>query len=280
MTVGLKNKEGTVLMFTSVTSLSVGLSSNVANHPVERGVSITDHSVNNPDTISLSGLFTSVDFMSAGVESFFFLSESPEGTPLTYTGAAAVPADSVTISSNKENSKLSKFIPAGLQNLIKNELPSVEVTPSPNPASLEGIRLLLTSWKESAEVISVLLFDEGLLKDVKKDCLIASINFDESVEDGDALYVQMSLTPVRFVVLGSTRIKQQTWKEIDMSAKRDNNKGQQQGVGQNTPSSEVNNKPPAGEAEINECMTEQGELVNVMGVGPGCLLVKGMKELF
>lgn len=275
--IGLRTSEGVVLMFTAVTSFTQSRVAEVTRHPVESGSSISDHLIQNPTSIGISGIFVGSDFYAEKVDDYLFMDGLSTGVPLSYIGAAPVLNTSVSISSQKPN-RLQSLVPEGLSNLLTPPTPSVEMTEGLRPTSLEGIKALLEDWLKTGKDLSVLIFENDLLKDIQTSCVIKNLSISEDPEVGDALVVDLSLEEVRFVSLGKTSIKRVTWKEVDLSPKKQKGK---KGKGSDDPSSPAKEEEaPAAAAEVDPCMTSEGALVNALGIGPGCLLLMMKRSLF
>jgi len=268
--IGLKTSEGVVLMFTAVTAFSQNRNVDVTRHPVESGSVISDHITQNPLSISISGIFVGRDFEAEQVDDYLFMDGLSTGVALSYIGAAPVLTDYVSISSDKPSS-LQKLIPQGFSNLLSPALPAVTLEEGLQPTSLDSIQLLLESWQKTGKDLTVLIFENNLLKNITTSCVIKSLSIAEDADTGDSLAVDLSLEEVRFVTLGKASIGKVTWKEVDLSPKKQKGtKGTGSGDPASPSASPTEAAPPAA-PEVDDCMTSEGRGVNVGGIGLLCM---------
>lgn len=257
-------------MFTAVTAFSQNRNVDVTKHPVESGGVISDHITQNPLSISISGVFVGGDFQAEQVDDYLFMDGLSTGVPLSYVGAAPVLTEYTTISSGKSSS-LQKLVPQGISNLLSPPIPSVTLEEGLQPTSLESIQLLLESWQKAGKDLTVLIFENSILKTITKSCVIKNLSIAEDADTGDSLAVDLSLEEVRFVSLGKTTIGKVTWKEVDLSPKKQKGakgKGSGDPAAPGTPATEA--APPAA-PEVDDCMTSEGRGVNVGGIGLLCM---------
>lgn len=249
MTIAIKTANNDVYVFTAVTAFSENYASKATEHPIEGRTNVTDHVITNQPSYRLSGIIVPSDIGGATIQS--------SRPSMQYHGASNVTADSVVIETQKE-SVFSALVPEAFSNLMEGDKTSVSFAEVDDAVVLETMKKTLVALKDSAAIVSLILFDGAIISEIIDDCLIESIAFEDTPETGEALDISMTLTKAEFVTLGITSAPTLTWKEIDLSGKDSGSKGAQQGAtqGNGTPTGKV--KPPAAVQGFDECQFDAG----------------------
>lgn len=277
MTIGIKTQNNEVLVFTTATLFSESYSSKITEHPVEGRRSVVDHAVHDEPSFRVEGVFVPVDLHGAPEEVEVFLGStfnpSDDFGAAAYTGSTGVGVDSVVIKTGKD-SIIGSSLPNSIANLGTIQKQEVSLSQVSASQTIEGFKQRLLALRSSSSVVSIFMFDNGVVTEFFDDCLIESISIDTDESTGDALFVSLSIKRVSFATLGSATIPTLTWKEIDLSSKKDGSKGSQQGdsYGKATPDS---SKPQAAAVKaFDSCQTEIGRLSPI-----NCLKQKGTQAV-
>ncbi len=199
------------VLFGAVTRFRESNSTSVTKNPVQEGYNISDGAVRNNAQFSFSGIVSSVDFRDSGAD----LSINKF-------------VDAVQISYNKK-SNLQKMLPSSVQNLLATSQPSITLSDFTftDIRDIEFAKQSLRDIMESAEKATILLSDsKGILSQFKEDCVITSVDFDESNSD-DALYADISFEEIITAVVEKATIDGQkfTTDQISNGMATTSNKG-------------------------------------------------------
>jgi hypothetical protein len=189
MSVTIKAANGDIFWFDAVTDYKLNLSSQVSSHPIESGANVADHVVRQNPKIRLSGLFSDYD-PHIDRPSFSLLVNQTDEVKSTRI-VNNYKQEEVTVRSKGVGSQtLTGFD----YDIVQNSVPVV---------SSEFIKKRLNEIQRGGEACTVIEFDGAVIKanGFFQNAIIVSIDYVESPDSGDALYVDMELEIVTFVDL-------------------------------------------------------------------------------
>lgn len=183
----------------AVTNYSKSFGGRITEHPVETGVSISDHFVSENPKFRVNGVISGVDL--SPIPSTFFLDDQ---NPLN----ANPPAPPITISDS--GSSLKKFLP----DVVTQFLPKTSLTVSGDVIRQDHrqeVETLLETImnglyynehrkrQENRMTLSTIYeMDGNSISKSYTNCVLTSYDVREDVGSGDALFLELSFEQVRF----------------------------------------------------------------------------------
>lgn len=263
MTIGIKTSTRDVYLFDAVSRFSETSSGSLSSHPIEGGLSIVDHVINENRTYTLTGLF-SEDGFTPTMETYSAIS-SLEANGIELFNILYRKVDEPVQVDYNQPSNLSKIIPEGLSNFVQAPTPTVELS-SVDRRNLEELRQIFFDVKESSTTVDLVLFnDKGLVDRLIKGCVITNLSIEETPDTTGVLEITMSLEQPIIALLKSTVVESLTWKEIRQGVSSKSKKGKQDIVDSSNTSLP---KPPTPEGadDFNTCRQQYTSLVCWSGV--------------
>jgi hypothetical protein len=183
----------------AVTSYAKSFGGRITEHPVETGVSISDHYISENPKFRVNGVISGVDL--SPIPSTFFLDDQ---NPLN----ANPPAPPITISDS--GSSLKKFLP----DVVTQFLPKTSLTVSGDVIRQDHkqeVETLLETImnglyynedrkrQENRMTLSTLYeMDGNLISKSYTNCVLTGYDVKEEVDSGDALFLELTFEQVRF----------------------------------------------------------------------------------
>lgn len=210
-----------MIYFDAVTLYNRSYTGQVTKHPVDLGGNITDHFIRENPRFTLSGVISSVD-ISTNVATLSGI------TGETIVNERGVVAPVQVGSSNQ--SLISRLLPASISQFTGSGKPEVTLD-GERQEDRESIRELITNLTNGVrfnedtgqfdpyvEVIRLYEFDGVTLRRATDNLVITSINYNESSDSGDALYVDLQIEQVTFAYLKKTEIPQDVQSSLQKKA--------------------------------------------------------------
>lgn len=231
MTVVLKTDDNVLIWFDAVTSFSEDRGGSVTAHPVQSGMTVSDHFVKTNPRYSLSAIISNYDFN-------FGRTVSAEAVGLEVFNNQEVTTP-VKIASDKPNPLL-RLIPESVGAFINvTALPNPELDPTSRKNAAEEVRQLLTSLFTGGRFVSLLQVNGStVINRTAQTLLITSLSFPESPDTGDALEVSMTFEEVRVVSLRAAAVPAVASRALEKSLQSSDGKGGNAGAGASTTTSE------------------------------------------
>ena len=236
MSITLKAANGDIFWFDAVTDYKVTLSSDVTSHPIESGANVADHVVRNNLKLNIAGLFSDYD-PHTNRSAFSLLVNQSEDVRSSRI---------VNNYTQTETQVRSRGI--GDQALIGFDYDIVQT--SVPVVTTEFIKQRLNQIQRVGETCTIIEFDGAIIKanGFFANAIITSLDYVESPDSGDALYVNMSLEVVQFVDL----------KRVQLPASlRESSRAQNRKPSQNTTTKtdaldkgEIKSVPPQKQTEL------------------------------
>lgn len=185
---------GDIIWLDAVTDKDESYSSSLTKHPIEKGASISDHKVNEPISIRLSGVISDYDFHNTR--------PILKGEDLSSKNKPDDKDKGVHIGDNTDLSRL--LLPESLNNLVNTvkgkKIPEVKIDRFSNQEATKTKELLKLLFN-SGEPITLLGFNGNEKVDNFTNLVITNINFPETSDSYDAVYFNMTLEEVFVTVL-------------------------------------------------------------------------------
>lgn len=188
-----------LIFLDAVTSWRKDFNGRMTEHPVEAGVSISDHFISENPKFTISGIMSSVDL-------------SP--IPFTVMVDGNIPSNAnpppIPVSVNNLGSGLTRFIPDSISQFLPSTTPSI-IGAVLRQDHREAVETLLETimngvfyneeksrWENRMTLSTIYETDNGRLGKSYTDCVMTSYKVNEDLESGDALSVELSFEQVRF----------------------------------------------------------------------------------
>lgn len=198
-----ENSVSGAIYFDAVTDYRKDYAGKLTEHPIEAGVSVSDHYVSSNPKIKISGIISHIDFSS--VTDFLYLDDEP------VINTNSQPA-SVQVSNL--GSSLRKFVPGSIAQFLPTISASAFVDPSQRVNHKDTIekslRELLNGlyynkererWENRMTTTTLFEIDGLSPIPVFQDLVVTSFSVSETVENGDAVFVDLTMEQARFVTL-------------------------------------------------------------------------------
>lgn len=263
MTIGIKTSANDVYLFDAVSRFSESSSGSLSSHPIEGGLSIVDHVINENRTYALAGIF-SEDGFTPTMETYSAISSLEANGIELFNILYRKVEEPVQVNYNQP-SKLSKLVPEGLSNFLQAPVPKVEVS-TVDRRNLEELRQIFFDIKESSTTVDLVLFnDRGFVDRLIKGCVITNLSIEETPETTGILEISMSLEQPIIAFLKTTVVESLAWKEIRQGVSSKSKKGKQDIV--DATSTSLPKPPtPEGADDFNNCRQQYTSLVCWSGV--------------
>jgi hypothetical protein len=225
MTVAIKRSKGDIIWFDAVLQFGRQYSASVTKHPLEDGSYITDHTTTENPVISLSGLITDVDFnLQRPVISQEEANEKKiQQKPFVNNN----PLTNPTVEINTDGGKYKDFLPESISQFLEDSAPSVTVTPVTRSMTATTIEeYLIDIWKSKEEIV-LYEFEGSRIKKLHTNCIVTSLNFNETPESGNALWPVMTFEQVSYAISKDTSIPKNVSASVKNKASGTNGKGNQ-----------------------------------------------------
>lgn len=202
MTYAVLRANGDLIWFDAITQFSERYTGTVSAHPLESGNVVNDHTTINNLEMQLSGIISDADFNLSRptitdddardwhINNKQFVNNSPVST-------------TVEISSKPG---ISKFLPESISQFLVPTQPVVMVPDYDRPKFAARIKDELTFIQTSAENFSLVDFQYGRIWRVIDNCVLTSLDFTETPENGDALFPVMTIVQARYATTRSVTI--------------------------------------------------------------------------
>lgn len=255
------NTTNSIIYFSATTSFERDSSNTVPQHPVDKGVDISDHSSPNNTTYSISGIVSSADVSSNSSRlSTQLLNPVVNNTPRIN------PVRLVDSNDTLGGRLINRFVPDFISQFFGN---TVDIVVDQNGVgwSIDDVRsAILTSlrgvrWNEELErnetyplFVEILLLDKlgNIREKVAKDLLISNFRDSVTAESGEGLFFDLSLSEARVAVLRTTEVNAKSVSpDVKNAASNDANQGSQPAA-KATPAeeAEVESKTPTRSTTI------------------------------
>lgn len=226
--IAIKRPNGDLIWLDAVLSFQESYSSAVTKHQIESGSSITDHTIRNNPTFSLSGVVSAVEF-NGGVSALEVFAATPAWMEVSTDFGADLEPGYVQIGTSLSN-PLIKLLPDSLRQFVGgDDTPDVAMGTSSGSTSLKEIKDVLvalntgfTKYDETKkkyytdiELLTLVEFNSKLeFVQGYYNCICTGVSFSQDPESGDAIYPQMSFEGVRFVTLTQTKLPDSVSKQV------------------------------------------------------------------
>lgn len=216
--IAIKRPNGDLIWLDAVLSFQESYSSSVTKHQIESGSSISDHTIRNNPTFSLSGVVSAVEF-NGGPNAIEVFGRTPDWLGVGVDFGADFEPGYVHIGTALSN-PLMKLLPDSLRQYIGSDsTPNVEMGISVGGTSLKEIKDVLVAmnrgftkydekrkiYYNDIELLTLVEFDSSMnFVQGFYNCICTGVTFTQDPESGDAIYPQMSFEGVRFVQLTKT----------------------------------------------------------------------------
>lgn len=188
-----------LLFLDAVTSYDKSWSGSVTEHPVESGVSISDHYISRNPTFTIEGVFSGVDISpipwSIQVDGFTPLNANP---PPTH------------VSVNNVGAGLLKWLPDSVTQFLPNSSPTI-IGSTERRDSRKDIEELLETimngvyineetnrWENRMTLSTIYETDMGQLGKSYPDVVMTGYSVSEGVDSGEGMFVTLTFEQVRF----------------------------------------------------------------------------------
>lgn len=198
-----KNSLSGAIYFDAVTDYSKVYAGKVTEHPIEAGASVSDHFISQNPKYRISGVISSVDF-SVLTQGF-----SLDGTPVMNINSRP-PAVIVDIS----ETKLRDYIPGVIAQFLPSLGSQINISQESLMDHKDSVEQLLQElmnglyynedrqrWENRMTTTTLYEIVGGVAVKPVKDLVMTNFSVKETVESGDALFVDMDFEQVRFVTL-------------------------------------------------------------------------------
>lgn len=255
MSIGLKTPAGVVYLLETVTSLQESRTGQMATHPVEGGVSISDHVVVGHPVFNITSILSAedfgADFIGGGAVSDLFQESLRTQGLEDAILIAKNPTTPVQIVSQGSSTLIRLLPEAATAFLDTTKLPEIQIQQT-NPESVEDIKEGLIDIFSRSAPIDLIFINQNVVEKVVKNCVITSLTVSVSPDMGEALEVALTVEKPLVAVLKTTVIPTLTWKELQLNADPKKGKGKQTGATSGSPTSK---QPPAPESadSFEEC---------------------------
>lgn len=207
MAVAIKRKNNDLIFIDAVLQYTRQYSSSVSKNPIENGSSVTDHVTLENTVLTVNGVVSDADFnidrplITPDDAQYFeianrnFLNNNPIiGSPII----------------GGPNSKPS-FIPEIVNQFLNDNPPTITYVDDEDRGGVltrisTSIELDLLNIYETKEEITLLDFDGDRIVKAYFNCILTSLNFEESPDSGQALYPRMTFEQITKVSLKTTTI--------------------------------------------------------------------------
>lgn len=250
--IAIKRNNGAVYWLDAVLSFTESYSSTVTKHQIEDGSSISDHIISDNARFTISGVVSGCDF-AGGVDKLSLSFDEADALGIKSEPNARPLTGLVTIGSSLSN-PLIKLLPDSVRQFIGGDsAPEVsmgQVIGSPSTFNVkEEFKKFVNGFpvKDSKgndlvvkETVTIIEFDNKFRhKNIYKDCVCTSLNFNETADNGDAVYPEMSFEQVRFVKLIKTKLPTNVSNSIKNQSSEKVTKGNQPSKEESTSSKVV-----------------------------------------
>lgn len=183
----------------AVTSYSKAFDGRVTEHPVETGVSISDHFKSENPKFKIKGVISGVDL-------------SPIPSTIILDGKFPLNANTppTPVNINDMSSGLKRFLPDSISQFIPNTPPIVEVG-APRQDYKQDVETLLETlmngiffnedrnrWENRMTISTIYEVEGSQLGRSYTNCVMTSYRVSEDVESGEGLFLELSFEQVRF----------------------------------------------------------------------------------
>lgn len=185
----------------AVTSYTRNIGGRVTSHPLDSGVSISDHFISENPKFQVEGVITGVDI--SGISSLVKVDNEKPNNARVKPSAAQISDTEDTL----------KFLPSAVKQFFPGANPKVKAQRG-DEVSLAEIESVLTRlltgvfysevekrWKSKMVTTTLYEMDGVNFRNAHTDLVITNVSFREDASTGEALYLTLSLEKVRFVSL-------------------------------------------------------------------------------
>lgn len=277
MTIALKigNEDSQVQGFIyldAVTAYSRSLSGKVTSHPVDSGVSVSDHFIANNKEFTLKGVISDVDI--TGVSDDVVLDGQ---VPMNATKRPNTP----TISGQQD---ALQFLPSSVKQFFERSGASVGVDAAGTsnlPLVTALFEELMTGiyyneadrrWRNKMETVMLYEMSGKNFTSVKTNLVITGVDFEEDADSGDSLNISIKLEQIRMVTIQQTDMPKNAKSTIKKKVSGKDNKGTpntEEGEGSENPALYApNNKssdPLAPKQQLGKYLKEGSSFQGALG---------------
>lgn len=193
------NQLSGLLFLDAVTSYTKSWSGEVTEHPLELGVSVSDHYISKNPSFTVEGVFSGVDI-------------SPIPWALQVDGNIPINANPppTHITVNNLGSGLLKWLPDSITQFLPNSSPSILGATDRRDPRRDIEELLETimngvyaneetnKYENRMTLSTIYETDEGQLGKSYPNCVITGYSVNENVESGEGMFVTLNFEQVRF----------------------------------------------------------------------------------
>lgn len=253
----------------AVTTYNRSYSGQVTKHPIDGGISVTDHFIRENPKFTLSAVISSVDIDTQ----MWVLPSLYEDTVRN-----ARPYVQPVYVESSDLSQVLSMLPASISQFVGTNKPKVTLDAA-RQQDQEGIRDLLTSliegynlnpktlqFENDIQVVNLLEFDGLNLRRSTGNLVITNIAYNETPDTGDGLYVDITLERVNFVTLRSTEIPADVAASINKQAAAKSDKGKQDSTTKD-PDDPDNKDPEKRKSVALQAVESGGSLIEKIAGG-------------
>lgn len=221
----------------AVTAYTKTLGGQVTKHPVDSGVNIADHFISNNQKFTIEGVVSDVD-----ITGFSDLVNINGEKPMNANPRPAQP----TIQG--QNSTL-QYLPSSVKQFFERS--EASVTPSgESPTTSPTVEALLEDllrathyneadkkWRNKMTFTTLYEMNGTNFVNAKTELVITDISIPETTDNGDALYLSISLEKIRLVTLDKTEMPKKAASGVKKKVAGKESQGKQdcpEGVGDTT----------------------------------------------
>jgi hypothetical protein len=208
----------------AVTSYTRSIGGKVTSHPVDSGVSVSDHFISDNAKFQVEGVITGVDL--TGLSSLVKIGDDKPNNSRSKPTAAQI----------TETEDVLKFLPSAVKQFFPGANPKVKAQKG-DEVSLSEIEGILTTllngvfynevekrWRNKMVTTTLYEMEGTNFKNARTDLIITEVSFREDVNTGEALYLSITLEKLRFVSLlkvdAPKNVKPTVKKKLDEKASK------------------------------------------------------------
>lgn len=234
------------IFFDVVTKYSRNVDGQLTKHPLDAGVKISDHFISENPKFNIVGVISSADVTSI-----------PENMILDGERPLNYQPQPTAVEVKTPSNILQKVLPGPVSQLFTKTLPSISIggNRQSNVKQVEDLLRKLLSGvvydekekklKNRMSLTTLYSYDQqGVLVIEEEDLVVTSMSVEEDPENGDALFLALTLEQPRFVSLEKTELPKDVSSSLSKAAQTTSKKSK---VDSTVKKSTDTSKPAAGE---------------------------------
>lgn len=198
-----------LIYFDAVTQYGRDFSGQLSSHPLANGTQISDHYTRQNPKYNLSAVISGVDLSTWT----YLIQDSDWETPINVY-------DNESVSITAPDEGMVKFLPDLLGQFFEPGEPEIRFDKSRTdftPLVEEALIRLMQGfvydqandfWRSNVQLVTLLEWDGVILKNRIPDLVITNMSFQEDVNSGDSLVVNMALEQVTYAAVRATKLDQ------------------------------------------------------------------------